>query len=1182
MRRLITILAVVSLACLIGGGAYATDTPPAGYDIINFVNLGDLTSEADPFNHNLAEWSAAINPHWANMPDGIYRQIWGPSVPESAQVDYFNWATIDLDFTKGAKSGHRYLGFYFLAGAADDNFYVYIDGTLIGEVTELQGSNQMVRKDLAVPEWVTAGIHNVKLVCSEDAWGTPPTSQAEYGQVTIDEIYTFVGDEMIEPVLVGTPTTIGCVDGTQLVNFEFTKGLTDILGYTVRVSLAAGTLDFGFSDITVIPHATGLVINEDYYYAITPSIGGAETNDWTIDYVILGDPDPADGIPTGNLFSINFHGAGDGTHLVSMDSARLSALDGTPVGVEFATTVEITVDCTAPDAPFMTGLDPYTLGLTNTVEWTDTGGTVYKAECSTVPNFASVHETMDWTLTLTHTFTGLIHGQIYYYRVMAMDDLLNESGWSNVESSTQDNLPPETEAAVTDPDTDGWVESFFDVTYSGSDANSGIASVELFYRIDFVDPYVSGGIFTGTTINFEALVEGTYEFYSIATDIVGNVEAFSGVDATINVDLTAPATHVDAFGPPGIITDVSFNVSYTLESVDESGLASVDLYYYRYITGEVPPFSFTKYPTAFSGTSLTFNSSTTGGDGTYYFYSIGTDNAGNVELQPDIVGPPSMDYDVSILVDTAGPDVTSFWINGETETLTNSRSVTLFMDVDGALDMRFTNVYGVWTLPENGWEVYAGTFDWELTDNDGPNTVYAEFRENVSFNITTAQDDIELDTAATGPVSGITADRGHNKITVNWTNPGDGEEVLEVWRQVWHNGTQGQSAYPEYDDDNPIAPLRLSSHPGDPGDWIMVYNGPVISSFLDNPLEDPIVPLDRGIYYYEVFVQDLAGNWSDPASDYAFNLSYLLGDVKLYDDGLGNFLGDGRVMGDDITVLGATYGIDDNHGSYNPNCDVGPTDDFSGAGIPTTDNRVNFDDLMIFALNWDEEVTKIQPTGGSMIARFSWVKADDTTWSLVLVEPCASLKGVNLQADLPQDATLSVTAGSLLGQQDNPYFLKNIPTNGLDAGMALLGNGACITGQGELIRISLTGEFDPEDILIVARDTANKDLEYSVEETTAAANMPTRYALSANYPNPFNPSTKIEFALPEAQHVRLAVFAIDGRRIATLRNESMSAGHHSVTWTGRDDRGGLVAAGIYFYRIQAGDFSQTQKMTLVK
>ncbi|MCK9995668.1 MAG: T9SS type A sorting domain-containing protein, partial [Candidatus Krumholzibacteria bacterium] len=94
--------------------------------------------------------------------------------------------------------------------------------------------------------------------------------------------------------------------------------------------------------------------------------------------------------------------------------------------------------------------------------------------------------------------------------------------------------------------------------------------------------------------------------------------------------------------------------------------------------------------------------------------------------------------------------------------------------------------------------------------------------------------------------------------------------------------------------------------------------------------------------------------------------------------------------------------------------------------------------------------------------------------------------------------------------------------------------------------------------------------------------MPTRYMLSANYPNPFNPSTKIDFALPESQHVKLAVFSIDGRRIATLKNETMPAGRYTVTWTGRDDQGGLVASGIYFYRIQAGDFSRIQKMTLLK
>ena len=131
-------------------------------------------------------------------------------------------------------------------------------------------------------------------------------------------------------------------------------------------------------------------------------------------------------------------------------------------------------------------------------------------------------------------------------------------------------------------------------------------------------------------------------------------------------------------------------------------------------------------------------------------------------------------------------------------------------------------------------------------------------------------------------------------------------------------------------------------------------------------------------------------------------------------------------------------------------------------------------------------------------------------------------------------------------------------------------------------RVKLTGDFDLDEILIAARDSDNKDLEYTLEETTAGPGIPTRYSLSANYPNPFNPSTKIAFDLPESQNVRLVIFGIDGRRIATLRNESMSAGRHSVTWTGQDDQDEKVAAGIYFYRIQAGDFSETKKMTLIK
>jgi hypothetical protein len=426
-------------------------------------------------------------------------------------------------------------------------------------------------------------------------------------------------------------------------------------------------------------------------------------------------------------------------------------------------------------------------------------------------------------------------------------------------------------------------------------------------------------------------------------------------------------------------------------------------------------------------------------------------------------------------------------------------------------------------------------------------------------------------TAIPSVISNLTASRGNNKVTLDWTNPPEEVAELEVWRSAWYHlaGDEAVSAYPEYDDwDNdfiPALPTDRASAFLDPY-WERIGTTLAPDHFyVDDALE-------RGIYYYVIYPLNSTGYPGDGAD--VSSISYLLGDLT----------GDGDVTANDITILGASYGTSDGDGGgfYNNECDVGPTDDSSGSGVPQTDDDIGFDDLMIFALNWDITVTKTRPAQGIMAARFSWVKMDNETWSLVLTEPCTNLKGVNLRADLPQNTVLSLTAGHLLGQQDSPHFLRNISRHGLDAGLAILGDGACITGQGELIRIKSAGEFDLADILITARDSDNKALEFTIDEAMTGPDIPSRYSLSANYPNPFNPSTKIVFDLPESQNVKLVVFSVDGRRVATLKNGLMSAGRHTVTWTGRDDQGELAAAGAYFYRLQAGDFNETKKMMLIK
>lgn len=111
-------------------------------------------------------------------------------------------------------------------------------------------------------------------------------------------------------------------------------------------------------------------------------------------------------------------------------------------------------------------------------------------------------------------------------------------------------------------------------------------------------------------------------------------------------------------------------------------------------------------------------------------------------------------------------------------------------------------------------------------------------------------------------------------------------------------------------------------------------------------------------------------------------------------------------------------------------------------------------------------------------------------------------------------------------------------------------------------------------------------VKYSPVITDASDNkqgiIPTIWSLSQNYPNPFNPSTTIRFTLPISGHVSLEIFNILGQRVKTVMNENLSAGYQQITWDGTDQHGKQVASGIYFYRLQTNDFSETKKMVLMR
>jgi len=98
----------------------------------------------------------------------------------------------------------------------------------------------------------------------------------------------------------------------------------------------------------------------------------------------------------------------------------------------------------------------------------------------------------------------------------------------------------------------------------------------------------------------------------------------------------------------------------------------------------------------------------------------------------------------------------------------------------------------------------------------------------------------------------------------------------------------------------------------------------------------------------------------------------------------------------------------------------------------------------------------------------------------------------------------------------------------------------------------------------------------------ADASVPFKYELKQNYPNPFNPSTTIDFSVAGKDMVRLDVFDVLGKHVATLVNEAMTPGRYTISWDGSSGTGSKVASGIYLYRIQAGMFISVKKMLLLK
>ena len=115
----------------------------------------------------------------------------------------------------------------------------------------------------------------------------------------------------------------------------------------------------------------------------------------------------------------------------------------------------------------------------------------------------------------------------------------------------------------------------------------------------------------------------------------------------------------------------------------------------------------------------------------------------------------------------------------------------------------------------------------------------------------------------------------------------------------------------------------------------------------------------------------------------------------------------------------------------------------------------------------------------------------------------------------------------------------------------------------------------------IAQAVIGTSVETAVEEVDSAP-TPEQYALSDAYPNPFNPETTIEFALPQEGPALMMVYNIQGQKVKTLVNEVLPAGQYRAVWDGTDTSGRAVSSGVYLYRLRSGSFVETKRMSLLK
>jgi hypothetical protein len=429
------------------------------------------------------------------------------------------------------------------------------------------------------------------------------------------------------------------------------------------------------------------------------------------------------------------------------------------------------------------------------------------------------------------------------------------------------------------------------------------------------------------------------------------------------------------------------------------------------------------------------------------------------------------------------------------------------------------------------------------------------------------------------------------EVTVSWNGSFEAGGDLRL-RYLPYGGASGSFAYPEYDDDAPVpGPHFPSSTEGIEIDLADVAVGSVTIPYLI---------AERSYYYYVIYVIDCAGNPSPGTgpSAQANALSYYLGDwdpaVTPGCAGSPFYAsGNGEVNFCDLIGFSATFGTVNGNPGFVNHADIGPT--VPGPGVldlPTTDNVIDFEDLILFAINFGN----VAPFGEDIVL------GEEAPGSVALVlEPAASERDGILTVRLRLagngrevkgcEAVLAPGAGlRFRTARPGPALAAGAFFRALEHGEKLSVNAAALgglfRGSGIVAEIDyeITGEATGVEIAATKiRDVENRELAGTVTtaiDSPATAPMATSFRAPA--PNPARGSATLSFTLERPAPATLRVYDTAGRLVRTLASGPFPAGESRATWDGRSDAGEPAPNGIYFVEFAGGDVRAVHKLILVR